>query len=128
MTASIERVANLFITKAVWATPLAVAVGVTLLPCPVLPRQLTSSTARLSASRPSSWPSPRNTRRYRPGFTGRILRFAMPAGAIIAAATFTAYLLARAGGLPLAQQRTAATQLTNEAVGAVPGPAARLAA
>ena len=39
-------------------------------------------------------------------------RFAIPAGSIIAAATFGAYLLARAGGLPLAQQETTATLVT----------------
>ncbi len=37
VTANIERVANLFITKTVWATLLAVAVGATLLPYPFLP-------------------------------------------------------------------------------------------
>jgi len=41
VTANIERVANLFITKTVWATLLAVAAGVTLLPYPFLPRDLT---------------------------------------------------------------------------------------
>jgi cation-transporting ATPase E len=38
-----------------------------------------------------------------------VLRFAVPAGLIVAAATFSAYALARARGLPLAEQRTAAT-------------------
>jgi cation-transporting ATPase E len=38
-----------------------------------------------------------------------VLRFTIPAGLIIAAATFSAYALARARGLPLDQQRTAAT-------------------
>jgi hypothetical protein len=41
-----------------------------------------------------------------------VLRFAIPAGSIIAAATFAAYALARAHGLPLVQQRTAATLVT----------------
>src|SRR6266581_9667165 len=41
VTANIERVANLFVTKTVWATLLAVAVGATLLPYPFLPRHLT---------------------------------------------------------------------------------------
>lgn len=53
-----------------------------------------------------------NPRRYRPGFTRRVLRFAIPAGAIVAAATFSAYYLARVSGLPLAQQRTTATLVT----------------
>jgi cation-transporting ATPase E len=47
-----------------------------------------------------------------PGFVGRVLRFADPAGLIVAAATFSAYALARARGLPLAEQRTAATLVT----------------
>ena len=112
VTANIERVANLFITKTVWATLLAVAVGVTLLPYPFLPRQLTIIDS-LAIGIPSFFLAlAPNTRRYQPGFTGRILRFAIPAGAIIAAATFAAYLLARASGLPLAQQRTAATLVT----------------
>jgi cation-transporting ATPase E len=112
VTANIERVANLFITKTVWATLLAVAVGVTLLPYPFLPRHLTIIDS-LAIGIPSFFLAlAPNTRRYRPGFTGRVLRFAIPAGAIIAAATSAAYLLARAGGLPLAQQRTAATLVT----------------
>lgn len=41
-----------------------------------------------------------------------MLRFAIPAGSIVAAATFAAYALARASGLPLVQQRTAATLVT----------------
>ena len=41
-----------------------------------------------------------------------MLRFAIPAGSIIAAATLAAYALARAHGLPLVQQRTAATLVT----------------
>ena len=41
-----------------------------------------------------------------------MLRFAGPAGLIIAAATFSAYALARARGLPLTEQRTAATLVT----------------
>ena len=47
-----------------------------------------------------------------PGFVGRVLRFAVPAGLIVAAATFSAYALAEARGLPLTQQRTAATLVT----------------
>src|SRR5215468_5542017 len=41
VTANIERVANLFITKTVWATLLAIATGAALLPYPFLPRHLT---------------------------------------------------------------------------------------
>jgi len=112
VTANIERVANLFITKTVWATLLAVAVGATLVPYPFLPRHLTIIDS-LAIGIPSFFLAlAPNTRRYRPGFTGRVLRFAIPAGTIIAAATFAAYLQARTAGLPLAQQRTAATLVT----------------
>ncbi|MGH3247652.1 MAG: HAD-IC family P-type ATPase, partial [Trebonia sp.] len=112
VTANIERVANLFITKTVWATLLAVAAGVSLLPYPFLPRHLTIIDS-LAIGIPSFFLAlAPNTRRYVPGFAGRVLRFAIPAGAIIAAAAFTAYAVADARGLPLVQQRTAATLVT----------------
>ena len=112
VTANIERVASLFITKTVWATLLAVAVGVTLLPYPFLPRHLTIIDT-LAIGVPAFFLAlAPNTRRYLPGFAGRVLRFAIPAGSIVAAATFAAYALARARGLPLVQQRTAATLVT----------------
>jgi len=109
VTANIERVANLFITKTVWATLLAVAAGAALLPYPFLPRHLTIIDT-LAIGVPSFFLAlAPNRRRYVPGFVGRVLRFAIPAGLIIAAATFSAYALARARGLPLTEQRTAAT-------------------
>ena len=112
VTANIERVANLFITKTVWAALLAVAAGVALLPYPFLPRHLTvidTLTIGVPAFFLALAP---NTRRYQPGFVGRVLRFAIPAGAIVAVTAFAAYCAARAAGLPLAQQRTAATLVT----------------
>jgi cation-transporting ATPase E len=112
VTANIERVANLFLTKTVWATLLAVAVGVTLLPYPFLPRHLTIIDT-LAIGVPSFFLAlAPNRRRYLAGFVGRVLRFAIPAGVIVAAATFAAYTLARGHGLPLVQQRTAATLVT----------------
>jgi cation-transporting P-type ATPase E len=109
VTANIERVANLFITKTVWATLLAVAAGAVLLPYPFLPRHLTIIDT-LAIGVPSFFLAlAPNRRRYLPGFVGRVLRFTVPAGLIVAAATFSAYALARAHGLPLGQQRTAAT-------------------
>jgi len=109
VTANIERVANLFITKTVWATLLAVAAGVALMPYPFLPRHLTIIDT-LAIGVPGFFLAlAPNRRRYVPGFVGRVLRFAVPAGLIVATATFSAYALARARGLPLAEQRTAAT-------------------
>jgi cation-transporting P-type ATPase E len=112
VTANIERVANLFITKTVWTTLLAVAAGAALVPYPFLPRQLTIIDT-LAIGVPAFFLAlAPNRRRYVPGFVGRVLRFAGPAGLIVAAATFSAYALARARGLPLAEQRTAATLVT----------------
>ena len=112
VTANIERVANLFITKTVWATLLAVAAGAALMPYPFLPRQLTIIDS-LAIGVPAFFLAlAPNRRRYVPGFVGRVLRFAGPAGLIVAAATFSAYRLAHARGLPLMQQRTAATLVT----------------
>jgi cation-transporting ATPase E len=112
VTANIERVANLFITKTVWATLLAVAAGAALLPYPFLPRHLTIIDT-LAIGVPAFFLAlAPNRRRYLPGFVGRVLRFTIPAGLIIAAATFSAYVLARARGLPLTEQRTAATLVT----------------
>ncbi len=112
VTANIERVANLFITKTVWATLLAVAAGAALMPYPFLPRQLTIIDT-LAIGVPAFFLAlAPNRRRYVPGFVGRVLRFAGPAGLIVAAAVFSAYALARARGLPLTQQRTAATLVT----------------
>jgi cation-transporting ATPase E len=109
VTANIERVANLFITKTVWAALLAVAAGAALMPYPFLPRHLTIIDT-LAIGVPAFFLAlAPNRRRYLPGFVRRVLRFAGPAGLIIAAATFSAYALARARGLPLAEQRTAAT-------------------
>jgi cation-transporting ATPase E len=108
VTANIERVANLFVTKTVWTALLAIAVGLTLLPYPFLPRHLTIIDT-LTIGVPSFFLAlAPNQRRYLPGFVSRVLRFAIPAGSIVAAATLTAYALARAAGLSLVQQRTAA--------------------
>jgi len=112
VTANIERVANLFITKTVWTTLLAVAAGAALLPYPFLPRHLTIIDT-LAIGVPAFFLAlAPNRRRYLPGFVGRVLRFAVPAGFIVAATTFAAYALTRARGLPLAEQRTAATLVT----------------
>ena len=109
VTANIERVANVFITKTVWATLLAVAASIALWPYPFLPRDLTIIDA-LAIGVPGFFLAlAPNFRRYLPGFVGRVLRFTIPAGTIVAAAVFAAYWLARSHNLPLAQQHTAAT-------------------
>ncbi len=107
--ANVERVANLFVTKTVYATLLAVAVGVAQLPFPFLPRQLTvisSLTIGIPAFLLALAP---NTDRARPGFLHRVAGFALPAGTVAAMATFVAYALTRAEGVGLAAARTSAT-------------------
>ena len=109
VTANIERVANIFITKTVWSTLLAVAVGVTLIPYPFLPRHLTLIDV-FTIGVPSFFLAlVPNLRRYVPGFIDRVLRFTIPAGIIVAASVMSVYLFARAQSLTLVQQRTAAT-------------------
>jgi len=107
--ANVERVANLFVTKTVYATLLAIAVGVARLPFPFLPRQLTvisSLTIGIPAFLLALGP---NSDRARPGFLNRVASFALPVGAVAAVATFVAYALARAEGTGLAAARTSAT-------------------
>ena len=109
VAANIERVANLFVTKTVWATLLAVTIGLAALPFPFLPRQLTvidTLTIGIPAFFLALAPNPR---RFLPGFVDRVLRFTVPAGTIVALAGLAAFLLARSRELPLAEQRTAAT-------------------
>ncbi|HEX3393345.1 MAG TPA: HAD-IC family P-type ATPase [Acidimicrobiales bacterium] len=107
--ANVERVANLFVTKTVYATLLAVAVGVARLPFPFLPRQLTvisSLTIGIPSFLLALGP---NADRARPGFLHRVATFALPVGTVAAAATFAAYAIARAEGISLAGARTSAT-------------------
>ncbi|MEA2646335.1 MAG: cation-transporting P-type ATPase [Chloroflexota bacterium] len=112
VAANIERVANLFVTKTVWATLLALAVGITVSPYPFLPRHLTVVDA-LSIGVPAFFLAlAPNLRRYVPGFVNRVLRFTIPSGVVVAGAAFGAYSLARAQGLPITQQRTSAAIVT----------------
>jgi cation-transporting P-type ATPase E len=109
VTANIERVANVFITKTVWATLLAISVSVALSPYPFLPRHLTIIDTLMIGVPSFFLALAPNLRRYLPGFVGRVLRFAVPAGLVVATSTFAAYWLARTHHLPLVQQRTGAT-------------------
>ncbi len=109
VTANIERVANVFVTKSVWATVLALAVSALLWPYPFLPRHLTIIDT-LTIGIPTFFLAlAPNPRRYVPGFVDRVLRFAVPAGLIVAASVFGAVALARSRDLPLIEQRTSAT-------------------
>lgn len=93
--ANMERVANLFLTKTVYATVLAITVGVARLPFPFLPRHLTLvSTLTIGVPAFVLALAP-NAARARPHFVARVARFAVPTGLIAAGATYLAYVEAR---------------------------------
>ncbi len=107
---NIERVANLFLTKTVYSAVLALLVVLWQLPFPFLPIHVTITgwfTIGIPAFLLSLAP---NHERARPGFVLRVLRLGLPAGVVIAAVTFTTYLLLRpdAPGPAATQASTAA--------------------
>jgi len=108
--ANVERVANLFLTKTVYATVLALTVGVLGLPFPFLPRHLTLVSAVTIGIPGFFLALAPNAQRAKSGFMGRVLRFALPAGAVAAAATFGAYSMVRSEpSTTLDSARTVAT-------------------
>ena len=107
--ANIERVANLFVTKTVYAALLAVVVAISAVPFPFFPRHLTI-VSTLTIGVPGFFlalapGAPRSS----PGFTHRVLGFSIPAGLAAGVSTFVAYAIARAApGTTVTQARTAA--------------------
>ncbi|QGH69300.1 HAD-IC family P-type ATPase [Pseudactinotalea sp. HY158] len=106
--ANMERVAALFLAKTTYAVLLALTVALVSWPYPFLPRHLTivgtltiGTPAFLLALAP-------NTRRYRPGFLGRVLKLAIPCGVVAAAAVLAVYGTLHLRGSE-AQASTAAT-------------------
>ena len=109
VTSNIERVANLFITSTVYALGLSLAIVVSTLPFPFLPRHLTlvgSLTVGIPAFFLALAPS---RRRSRPGFVLRVLKFAAPIGLVATVATFAGYWLADSEGASIGESRTTAT-------------------
>jgi cation-transporting ATPase E len=106
--ANVERVANLFLTKTFYALVLAISTGVVGVAYPFVPRHLTLISS-LTIGIPGFFLAlAPNETRARKGFLGRVLRFAIPAGVLAAAATFGGYLLARVQVDDLAEARTTA--------------------
>ena len=107
---NIERVANLFITKAAYAVLLTVLIGLAGSPFPFLPRHLTLI-GTFSVGVPGFFLAlAPNYRLVRAGFLGRVLRFSLPAGAVAGAATFALYeIVRRLDGVSLDEARTSAT-------------------
>jgi len=112
VTANIERVSNLFVTKTVYALWLAVLAGALAWAYPFLPRHYTVIDA-LTIGIPGFFLAlAPNLRRYVPGFVSRMLRFTIPVGTIVAAAILASYAVARAHDVPLVEARTTATAVT----------------
>lgn len=112
VTANIERVSNLFVTKTVYALWLAVLAGALAWAYPFLPRHYTVIDA-LTIGVPGFFLAlAPNLRRYVPGFVPRMLRFTVPVGTLVAAATLAAYAVARAHDMALVEARTTATAVT----------------
>jgi len=104
---NVERVANLFLAKNVMSLVAIISAAAFALAFPFLPRHLTlvsSVTIGIPAFFLALGP---NKRRYLPGFLQRVLRFAVPAGAVAGLAVIASYLWANgAYGMPVAQRAT----------------------
>ncbi len=105
---NMERVSKLFINKTVYATVLAIGFAIIAKPYLFLPRQVTlvdAFTIGIPGLVLSFTPS---KEKYNPGLFRRTILFALPAGFISAAGTFTADAMARTYGASLEQTRTVA--------------------
>ncbi|MFF9785295.1 cation-transporting ATPase E [Streptomyces sp. SceaMP-e96] len=114
---NIERVANLFLTKTIYSVILAIVVVLANVPYPFLPRHLTlvgSLTIGIPAFFLALAP---NTERAQPHFVRRVLKFAIPCGALAAAATMTSYTVARSVYGGNLEAETSAATLTLFLVG-----------
>jgi len=92
--ANVERVANLFVTKTVYATLVALGVALSGAAYPFLPRQFTvinGLTIGIPAFVLALAP---NHRRAQSGFLGRILRFCVPAGLVCGTTLLAGYAYA----------------------------------
>ncbi|MEU2929959.1 HAD-IC family P-type ATPase [Streptomyces sp. NPDC007251] len=109
---NITRVATLFLVKTVYSVLLAVLVVCAQVEYPFLPRHLTLlSTLTIGVPAFFLALAP-NKERARPHFVRRVMRYAVPGGAVAGAATFVTYLIARGvytGGGRLGAQTSAAT-------------------
>jgi len=107
---NVERVSNLFVTKAAYAVVFTLATAIIGSSFPFLPRQLTLI-GTFSIGIPGFFLAlAPDVDLIRPGFLQRVLRFSIPAGVAAGLATQGAYEAAmRIDDLPLAEARTVAT-------------------
>jgi cation-transporting ATPase E len=113
VVANMERVASLFLSKTVYATLLALAIGFVGLAFPFLPRHMTLI-GMFTIGIPAFVLSfERQDRPIRPGFLPRVLSFAIPAGLVAGLTAFTLYGISRLDALDLTieESRTGATIL-----------------
>jgi cation-transporting ATPase E len=106
--ANVERVANLFLAKTAYGIIFAIVFAVLLWDFPFLPRQLTlvsTLTIGIPAFLLALAP---NARVYHAGILSRLLRFAVPTGAIAAATTIAAYAIVRSA-ISLEEARSVTT-------------------
>ena len=108
--ANIERSANLFVTKTVYAVLIAIAVVIIGWRYPFLPRHLTIVSVFTIGIPGFVLALAPNTRRYIRGFLDRVIRFCVPAGLIAGTAALATYGVARfEESVPLREARTTAT-------------------
>ncbi|WP_347351648.1 HAD-IC family P-type ATPase [Intrasporangium sp.] len=91
---NVERVANLFVAKNAMSLVAIVATALMATAFPFLPRHLTLVSAVTIGIPAFFLALGPNRRRYEPGFLGRILRFAVPAGAVAGLSVIASYLVA----------------------------------
>ncbi|MGK5697675.1 HAD-IC family P-type ATPase [Streptomyces sp. URMC 128] len=92
---NITRVATLFLVKTVYSVLLAILVVCSQVEYPFLPRHLTLlSTLTIGVPAFFLALAP-NKERAKPNFVRRVMRYAIPGGAVAALATFAMYLIAR---------------------------------
>ena len=128
---NVERVANLFVAKNVMSLIAIITAALFTLPFPFLPRHLTLVSAVTIGIPAFFLALGPNKRRYVPGFLKRVLRFAVPAGAVSGTVVFVSYLLARAEvGAPPASEclvQTEGSNVTDNVVCWQPSTAATIA-
>ena len=107
---NVERSAHLFIVGTVYSILVSLVIALSGTKFPFLPRHLTLVRS-LTIGIPGVFLAlATNTRRSRPGFIARVVRFAVPVGSIMAAASLITYFVCRAAiHISLEQSRTAAS-------------------
>lgn len=116
---NIERVASLFVTKAIYAIVLTAIIGLWQVPFPLLPRHLTLI-GTFSIGIPGFFLAlAPTTDLVRPGFLRRVLSFSIPAGIAAGVASAVVYAIARQDLTVTLEQARTATALTLLGVGLV---------